>query len=335
MKKIFSIAKWEFFQRVKNRSFIISLILTPLLIFSIGLAAGFTERETTPYSKIVGIAETDGKTFQLIGSEIEKERLPDGQPNFIAIKINKNELNNNPGSLIKNNFAAALIIPGGTSPAAYNIITNYEISPYEIELLKKALNRAVTKAKLLQNPAINYKDLNPLDGIIINHEFAEDELGGIENFSSFFFKSFLFVFLLIAVIIFSGSSFVRSLIEEKTTRIIELLLSSCSAGQLLAGKLIGLTSLGLFQIIFWFLIGSFFYEAKLLAFISIENLGLQIVYFLLGYFLYSSIFIGLGSLASSENEAQQVTSFLSLFLLMPVILSAQILIDPYSPISGL
>jgi len=132
------------------------------------------------------------------------------------------------------------------------------------------------------------------------------------------------------MIIFTGGMLVRSVVEEKSNRIIEVLVSSCTADQLMAGKIIGLSALGLTQIIVWGLLGIAISGPVGASFINLENLILIFIYFALGYVFYAAIFVAIGSLANTEQEAQQFTSYVSLILVIPIMLSFQIMNEPNS-----
>ncbi|MGB2959695.1 MAG: ABC transporter permease, partial [Bacteroidota bacterium] len=114
---------------------------------------------------------------------------------------------------------------------------------------------------------------------------------------------------------------VRSVIEEKSSRIVEVLVSSCSPTELMAGKVLGLSALGLTQMAFWALIGITVSTSFGLDFIAPGQALLLAVYFVLGYLFYAAVFIAAGSPLTTEQEAQQVTSYLVLLLIVPIVLA--------------
>jgi ABC-2 type transport system permease protein len=124
--------------------------------------------------------------------------------------------------------------------------------------------------------------------------------------------------MLMMLIMTSGQILVRSVIEEKSNRIIEILVSSCSATELMIGKILGLSALGLTQIGFWFLIAAAVSMQFGIVLISFSIVPLIMVYFVLGYILYAAIFVTVGAPLTTEQEAQQFTGYLSIILVMPV-----------------
>jgi len=134
--------------------------------------------------------------------------------------------------------------------------------------------------------------------------------------------------MLFLLIITSGQMLVRSVIEEKSNRIVEVLVSSCSPTQLMAGKVLGLSALGLTQMAFWGLIGVAASVQFGMNIIDISNALLLVLYFILGYLLYAAVFIGVGSPLNTEQEAQQVTSYLVMLLIVPIVLAIPAMKEP-------
>jgi ABC-2 type transport system permease protein len=129
--------------------------------------------------------------------------------------------------------------------------------------------------------------------------------------------AYVLFFLMYMVVLMYGMNVARSIIEEKTSRIFEVLLATIKPSELLAGKILGVGSVGLTQVGIWML------AAALLAAlagsfgavsISLAQTIFFIVYFALGYALYSSVAAALGAMTNSEQELQQ----LNMFLMMPL-----------------
>ena len=84
----------------------------------------------------------------------------------------------------------------------------------------------------------------------------------------------------------SGQLLVRSMLEEKSNRIVEVLMSSCSANDLMAGKIIGLSGLGLTQMAFWALIGVAITLKFTLTMVSLAGALILFLYFVLGFLIF-------------------------------------------------
>ncbi|MCH7774028.1 MAG: ABC transporter permease [Bacteroidetes bacterium] len=153
---------------------------------------------------------------------------------------------------------------------------------------------------------------------------------GKQNFLVVFFSAFIFIMLLMMMVIYSGQLLVRSLIEEKSNRLIEILISSCTSEQLLAGKIIGLSALGLTQIIIWSLIGITLVGGAVIPPAAFDNILIMLVYFITGFIFYTTIFVGIGSIVTTEQEAQQMTTYISLILILPVVVAMPAIQNPES-----
>ena len=134
------------------------------------------------------------------------------------------------------------------------------------------------------------------------------------------------------MIMSSGGMLVRSLLEEKSNRLIEILVSSCTPTQLLTGKILGLSMLNLFQIVIWTVIGIALTGAATISPEIFENIGLDLVYFVLGFIFYTGIFVGLGATATTEQEAQQFNSYISMILILPIVFAISTIQNPNSEI---
>ena len=134
--------------------------------------------------------------------------------------------------------------------------------------------------------------------------------------------------LLVMSLLGSSTYILRGLTEEKESRIQEVLLSSVRPADLFYGKIIGLGALGLVQVSVWLAFGLPLAARTLSAFsIGADALAIFVLYFLLGFALYASILAGIGSIGSTEKEANHIFAiFVMLFssplLFLPILLDA-------------
>ena len=132
------------------------------------------------------------------------------------------------------------------------------------------------------------------------------------------------------MVLTSGQLLVRSLLEEKSNRVIEVLLSSSSTRDLMTGKIIGLSGLGILQMLVYALIGL---AAALKMNANVVEPGyllLTLLYAILGYLFYSAVLVAAGSPVTTEQEAQQITSYISLLLVAPMGMMIVVMQNPHS-----
>ena len=206
--------------------------------------------------------------------------------------------------------------------------------------LRNAVQSAVVKRQLGQKGMSDAEVdsvLKPIDLDSIRIEKGKEGASGI----AVFLVSFTMVMLLYVNVLVYGFAVMRSIIEEKSSRILEVLLSSVTAKQLLAGKIIGVGAVGLTQVAIWLIIvGAFSLvglssAGSLLANIHIPAIGVVAfgVYFVLGYFLYSTMYAALGSMVNSDQEAQQVQWPAMLPTIFAIVMATPVLQHPNSQLA--
>ena len=143
--------------------------------------------------------------------------------------------------------------------------------------------------------------------------------------------------MLFSISIFASSGFLlQSVIEEKENRIMEVILSSVSHKDLLTGKIIGLGALGLTQVFIYLTIAAVILLINPLALyliisqihISIPLLAAGIIYFILGYIVFAGIMAGVGAIATTSREGQQIAVIFSLTASFPFMFSQFIITNP-------
>jgi len=156
-----------------------------------------------------------------------------------------------------------------------------------------------------------------------------------------FFGAYILFVLMYLVIMLYGMNTARSIIEEKSSRVFEVLLSSITSDEMLAGKIIGVGAVGLTQVGVWMLgaltVGIYFagsiQGAGGHAVVSGTQIAFFVAYFLFGFLLYSSIAAALGAMTNSEQELQQLNMFLVLPLVFCMVMLRALIKSPDSPLS--
>ncbi len=206
--------------------------------------------------------------------------------------------------------------------------------------LRNAVQSALMKRQLGQkgmNEAEIETLLKPLDFDSVRIEKGKEGASGI----AVFLVSFTLVMLLYVNMLVYGFAVMRSIIEEKSSRILEVLLSSVTAKQLLAGKIVGVGAVGLTQFLIWLAIAGAFAVPGIMSSRSafsnahIPAIGMVAfgVFFVLGYFLYSTVYAALGSMVNSDQEAQQVQWPAMLPIVFSIVLATPILQHPNSQLA--
>ena len=336
MKKIFKVARWEFIEKIKTKTFIISLILTPAIIILFSVAPTLLSEQEVTQTKTIGIVDTSGLYADGIKNKLSEHTINNNQPNYLLINLtSKNSASDNlkksaDKDVINEKIEGYLLIEnGGTDSVSISYRSKRTGNQRDVRRFENAFNDTRIKLKLDKENI----ELSLLNFISKSVELKQIKIekGGKETANDFlltFFSSFIFIMLLMMMILYSGGMLIRSLVEEKSNRLIEILISSCTPNELLSGKILGLSALGLSQIIIWIVIGLALAGTAVVPLETFNNVPLMLVYFILGFIFYTSLFVGIGSVVTSEQEAQQVTTYLSFLLVLPIIFILPALENP-------
>lgn len=331
--KAFQVAVWEFSEKVKSKAFIISLIIMPIVMISFGVIPGLLVSRPDSNPTIIGIIDETNSIIGPLATRLdEKYKLPDKQPNYIvkdlsldgAIEKKRMQANRmvTAGDIAGYFYFPPTIFDSGKVEYRSENVSNIKIQ----ERFSRTIEEVIVESRILHqglDPSIIKKitaDVN-VKSIKVSEKGDEKETGFLETF----FSGYVVIMMLLFLVMTSGQLLIRSVVEEKTNRVIEVLLSSCSARDLMTGKILGLSGLGIVQMLIWGMIGFAVSLKTGTNIFTVGNLMLSLVYFVLGYIFYSAIFVAAGSPVTTEQEAQQITSYISLLLVFPMVIAMPVM----------
>jgi ABC-2 type transport system permease protein len=314
------VAKFEFLKTVRRKGFILGTLGLPaLMLFVIGL---------TLYT---GAGIGTGATNQTSGY-VDAAGFIQAAPGFVQYP----DLATGKAALVKGDIDSLLIVPPeytrtGTV-TVYTMDNSLLGSAGSSQSVQEFMTKNLLRHENVSDQAVQ-KILTPVSPTVI----VLDEAGnpkGDQKVAGFVLPFALTMVLAIGILTSSGY-LMQGIGEEKESRRGEFLLSHCSAEELLAGKILGYAAVGLLQIAVWVAIGLIVIAASPFAslFSEIQVTGLvclAIVYFVLGYFLFSVSIACTASLAPSVREAQQVSAVFSMFAVFPLVFLQFLLQDPNS-----
>lgn len=377
MKKFLAVVKREYATRVKTKMFIIGTILLPVMMLGFPLLVGFLFSIKAGDATRLAVVDQSGKVYDKFSerlksgkpSEEEKERAqnPAEQMNksqaerakdtakaFAAsFNVERVDLNGRSVDVVRNELEARL---KNKDLDAYIIIPNELGNNIKVELvarnvsdfgtqeqIKRALNDVVhdqrmNEAKIDKSTieAIN----KPVD-IVSREAGGQKELTGVETAVRWglpFVSSLLIYVLLLTY----GQTIMAAVIEEKETRIAEILFSSVDSFTLMLGKLVGVSLVALTQLGIWvlaaalvvgYLLGPILLSGGIPmpeVHVSIVQIIFLFIFFVIGYFLYSSIYALVGSMATNPQEGGQIALPLILLLVVGFYLSFPVIRSPES-----
>ncbi len=368
MSKLKLIIRREFIAKVRNKSFIMMTFLSPLLMVGVGFLVFFLMKKND--EKVKKIVYVDNST--LFSKDDFKDTKTVYYEDFtnLGIEETKKKVENG-------DYYGALIIPKNDSlEVLANSIEFYSKESPSMSIINSLESKIERK---LGNEKLNYFgiDLEKINASKIQSEikmydFSGEESSKMKNWIKIMVGAIAGYLLMMFVMIY-GTSVMRSVIEEKTSRIIEIIVSSVKPFQLMLGKIIGNGSAGLLQFFIWGIL-LFVISTALTAFFGIdmaemqtanlsaeqleaakqaadpnkmqlivqEVLGLPILkmfvlfifYFLGGFMLYSSLFAAIGAAVDNETDTQQFMLPIMLPLILAVYVGfATVTNDPHGPIA--
>jgi len=328
MNRILNIMKWEFMVRFRSKMFLISLFM-PLIfmVFSI-IPAMLMDKGGDSEVKvgIVNHAEHIASKFKNnIGN---KYQFDDGKPKYWIFDYeNFDEAKT---ALQEKTIDAIMVIPAGimdTSKSKYfaRSLSNFKV----IDELRNTLSHTVILQRM-ENQGVAVEMAESISKRVKMDTFEVNKEGKLTegNELMVLLGPFFFVFLLVMAIFINGQLLLRSVIEERTNRMVEILLSTVSARELMIGKILGLGSLGMVQILFYLSIGVIFGMVKGIEIVRFDELPILFIYFLTGYFFFASIYATLGTLFDNEQDAQQSMTIVSIIAMVPLMGSFYFMANP-------
>ncbi|AWG23499.1 ABC transporter permease [Flavobacterium faecale] len=353
MSIISLIIKREFISKVRNKSFIVMTFLSPLLFVGITVFISYLSSMKSD-TKQIAIHDPSGVFVKELVAQNQEEaeyKYVDLTP--IPVEYLRD-------SIANQSYEGLLLIPNTTDATSLEtkiqLIANTSPSIALIEKVQNVIGKKITQLNLekahLDTLAI--KKAQSTVVLSLAKSSGEETIKGLNEIKIFIGGAF--GYLVMMFIIMYGNMVMRSVIEEKTNRIIEIIISSVKPFQLMIGKIIGTSLAGILQFMIWAVIGlsimtfaSYFFgvnvgptarltpemmtaeQSQMMTTVQMYikelwNLPIAsillgfIVYFIGGYFLYSSFYAAIGAAVDNQTDSQQ---FL-LPIIIPLMLSVYI-----------
>lgn len=358
MRKLLAVVKREYIQRVRTKFFVIMTVLGPFMLVVFTIVPGLLFNiKAGGDTRIAIVDQTEGmKLYDSIrnsllkqdrrgeyGSAVDipgavnsnsKDRMENAgeslSGSFSVEQVNSNgrtleevkrELNDRIG---RGELDSYLVIPpdilknSQSKPAYYgrnvgDVITRSQISD--------RLNRAVTRQRLIAN-GVSEQYIEDLSKPVELAAYPVNEKGeeGVKDSGAGFVMVFVIAFLIYITVLLYGQVVLGAIVEEKETRIAEILFSSVRSSILMIGKLVGVSLLALTQLGIWalaFVLLSLFGVGMLAARgVNMGNISIPalpaaffvyfFLFFVLGYFIFATLYVLIGSMVTTTQEGGQL-----------------------------
>lgn len=326
MKKLLAIIQREYVTRVKTKGFVIGTLLMPVFIVFVTVAPAAFMAVKSEKPKNIAVVDMTNNVYEPL-SETMDERTKTGDRIYQFRRIVtgpdrleeiKDELK---AAIDVKNIDAYLIIPQDvfeTNRVEYHStnVSNFR----ENSEIERAISRVVTRLRLERSGFIP-DEVNLLVKSVRLSTFKIGP-GGKEqrDVGLSFGITYIMVFVLYLALILYGAMTMRSVVEDKNNRVIEVIISAVKPFHLMAGKILGIGAVGLTQFFIWAALAGLIslYSSSLVASflptagdvplpsVSLSQLIFFVLFFILGFFFYSTLYAGIGAMVNSDQEAQQL-----------------------------
>jgi len=366
MDKLWVVIKREYLERVRSKWFIFTTIFGPVFFAVITILPGYMTVKGMKNAQVSSIRILDA-TGTGLGHRVA-DRLATKQdsaaaralplargvqplPQAIASIVE----DVNPPKLAMAESLATKDVMNKLNPG-YLVLDSATLTRYtaryagrnasavgEMELIQEAIRQSLIASRL-EGAGIKADRIDSLVRVKVDLSADRlDERGRGESGIVSFIFGFIVAFMLYMMIMLYGQNVMRGVLEEKMTRVAEVVMASVKPDILLAGKILGVGAVGLTQQIVWFGSAAAFITygavmAKAMGLPQMQNVTFPTVspllfvslmlFFVLGYVLYSSMFAAVGAMVGSQEEVQQAAQPVVLLLIASIIFIQPIMLNP-------
>jgi len=341
-KKVVAVIKREYISRAKTKGFIIGTVLFPVILILIFSGIFIVGVLFQPSTRTYHIIDQSGIIFDEF-VRIQSDTLKNGKPkyNFIREKVSSEELETLLETLkskvVNKQIDGYLLIPEDVVQKREVIYSVRNVSDFEEQSsFSRTLSTIVTNIRLTNRgfkAEEIRKEMEQGRVRVTSHQITdkgEVEKSGISSY----LLTYILTYVMFLMMMIYGQILMRSVIEEKSQRITETIVSAVRPVELMIGKIIGICGLGLTQLVIFggFMLGAIYFAEPIFKsfgmtapeFLDVIRklhftapvFGFMVLFFLLGFIFYSGLYAALGAIVNSEDEGQQFQwPFMIMFML--------------------
>lgn len=349
-RKVRAIIRREYLQKVRSKWFLFSTLGLPILMVGLALLSGWlVTRGGSDAPHQVGVVDGTGRAAELLVAELERE-------SFFAVHLEDLAGHSDralESYLLTSGFHLLAVLPEGEldvplseGAVRLRVVSRNGVDMVTRRTLRQAADRALLQARL-EAGGVEAADAALL---LQPAELTFVEVGGTEASSREIFRviSFVLALAFYMVLLVYGQMIVRSILEEKTSDIVEVMVSSVRPHELMMGKIVGVGAVGLTQVAIWGIVltGLALYgvtgAASALAEAGIDPAALTVpvglvagilLFLVLGYLLYAGLFAGTGATLGREEDAQQASLPVVILIIIPFVMAQGIIEHPDTALS--
>ena len=337
---VWAVIRREYLQRVRSKWFIMVTLLAPIIMIAMIVIPTFIAARSDRSDRDLLIVDGSGVLYERLASDFEASGYTVAEEPWTVDVVTDLRQQASDGEI-----GGFLVLDDLTLETGEAVLYANE---------RPSLIRRMTLRSAIASAALEYQlEQQGLDadamlaGGELRVEMLVDE--GADTDDPQFFVAYMGTMFLYMVILIYAVSVMRATLEEKTSRIVEVIVSSMKPWHLMLGKILGVGAVSLTQIAVWLSMGALAVGAGVPMLIAarpelanldtvvavLPGLWLLILFvglFLFGFFMYSGLYAAVGAMCSTDEEAQQAQFPVMMFLIIPILFVLQAIQEPLTPL---
>jgi ABC-2 type transport system permease protein len=337
---VWAVIRREYLQRVRSKWFIMVTLLAPIIMIAMIVIPTFIAARSDRSDRDLLIVDGSGVLYERLASDFEASGYTVAEEPWTVDVVTDLRQQASDGEI-----GGFLVLDDLTLETGEAVLYANE---------RPSLIRRMTLRSAIASAALEYQlEQQGLDagamlaGGELRVEMLVDE--GSDTDDPQFFVAYMGTMFLYMVILIYAVSVMRATLEEKTSRIVEVIVSSMKPWHLMLGKILGVGAVSLTQIAVWLSMGALAVGAGVPMLIAarpelanldtvvavLPGLWLLILFvglFLFGFFMYSGLYAAVGAMCSTDEEAQQAQFPVMMFLIIPILFVLQAIQEPLTPL---
>ena len=337
---VWAVIRREYLQRVRSKWFIMVTLLAPIIMIAMIVIPTFIAARSDRSNRDLLIVDGSGVLYERLASDFEASGYTVAEEPWTVDVVTDLRQQASDGEI-----GGFLVLDDLTLETGEAVLYANE---------RPSLIRRMTLRSAIASAALEYQlEQQGLDagamlaGGELRVEMLVDE--GSDTDDPQFFVAYMGTMFLYMVILIYAVSVMRATLEEKTSRIVEVIVSSMKPWHLMLGKILGVGAVSLTQIAVWLSMGALAVGAGIPMLIAarpelanldtvvavLPGLWLLILFvglFLFGFFMYSGLYAAVGAMCSTDEEAQQAQFPVMMFLIIPILFVLQAIQEPLTPL---
>jgi ABC-2 type transport system permease protein len=334
------IARREFLERVRTKWFVIVTILGPVGLLVLTLLPAYLGKKAAEERVAIAVVDRSGHALTAALAEAAPALGANLALEEVAADTAEEVLR---GRIRDQQIQGYLVIPPDVMDSGVVLYRGDNATNFGLQIRLQGVVTIAVQHKRASGIGLSIPQrIALLRQVPIDTKHTTGEGEAKSAVESYLVGLVVMMILYMAILLYAVNV-MRSVVQEKTSRVVEIIVSATRPSSLMAGKVLGVGSVGLLQLAIWAaaalllvkarggvlgLLGVTGVPAELPFSIGASDVALILGYFLGGYFFFASLYAALGAMVNSEQEAQQVQTPVVLLLVVPVVMSQLVASDP-------